>query len=88
MKRVVVLKFSLSCCENMFAGKNTRRKQRKMIHLEFGLVGSKLGLWMNPSRSSSNRGCLKRHSHPALLQLSADHKKLTLTVLSKQAGCT
>lgn len=43
MKRVVVLKFSLSCCENMFAGKNTRRKQRKMIHLEFGLVGSELG---------------------------------------------
>lgn len=44
MKRVAVLKFSLSCCENMFAGKNSRRKQRKMIHLEFGLVGSKLGL--------------------------------------------
>lgn len=43
IKRVVVLKFSLSCCENMFAGKTPEEKQRKMIHWEFGLVGSKLG---------------------------------------------
>lgn len=40
-----MLKFSLSFCENMFAGKTPGERKRKMIHWEFGLVASKLGLW-------------------------------------------